>query len=292
MITQLLNTRAKVCRLQKNSNSENFDQFIDVVHSDTIPAIYVYGPNSNGPTFSYTGRIPEISMFCQQFSSLNIPLRSVTIGPTKNKPVFASEADARTAVLNDFIEDIQHRPRPNNAPKPKPHTEARKVTVNIILPDGRTVSREFLFTETVLAVQSFARGQIEPGATFSLFIDDSGEQLPDDPLLPLAQYAPSLTLRARITKTAPKPKQANQGPARGFNWIPEPIRRFYRYVTPFASVDDNPRDFWTQEIPVAQRGRRPRPGKVTPRRENGGNGAQGNERNEGFNAFAGQARHL
>lgn len=287
--------KAKVVRIQHRLQQTLYLLFTDDFPTSALPTIYVFGPNSLTPTYTYSGHIPHPMEFIAHFNQLNAPI--ISYGPLANavpelkpfdpfadmsnndvrnrntapatpsvespapKPEPQQEKVAKPAPKPRYIEEddeVETDPflaaaaKPKPKPKPKPvqsqpvQPPKPKIVVTVLTPDGNEAVQEFSVTQPMLMVHKWVQKLLVQGGNYKLKIIPSGEELPNNPLENLQQYAPALKLKLEVErKLIPE-----------FNFgIFRKLKDILSDYTPFADKADDPYDFWKTQPQQVQRAR-------------------------------------
>ena len=329
-LIQVIKYRCRVVRINTSDDPILFAQFNQIVNTEQFPTIYVFGPNSLEPTFTYN-QIPNPFLFINDFRSLNCPqigdreldtaqpqynLQADTYIPPPTIPQRSSsspvkpkqqpiEENSANAPENPSPEPVNPPKRePSNAPEnasPKPakrsssqpkipkepikeendddeddetdelllqakrrmeekvqhrkQAQANKeppktVDITVKFPNGRTEMKTFMQTETVLVVNTWVIGLVDPGTRFKLVNDSTNEAFPSDPFTSLHTFAPAITLRIVPEKGGYKKARRSI-----FSYLSSWFS-FLSDLSPFAPDNQDPADFWNPEPTAQPRGRR------------------------------------
>ena len=116
--------------------------------------------------------------------------------------------------------------------------------------NARIEKKTFMQTETVLAVNTWVIGLVDPGTRFKLVNDQTNQPFSSDPFTSLHQFHPGITLRIEPEKRTFKKARRSI-----FSYISSWFS-FLSDFSPFASDGQDPADFWNTEPNVQPRGRR------------------------------------
>ncbi|OHS97105.1 hypothetical protein TRFO_09675 [Tritrichomonas foetus] len=275
-VKNLLSTKnTKVIRIRKGANQTAFNQFNELYNIQTLPALYVFGPSSAGPSFFYVGNFPQFDEFSQKFSALNYNPTPVFQQPPPTPPPQLFDDEPRNrhaspsppAPSNTFIEPDPPKPKHKPKPAPKPVEKPTPkppvdVSVTMTTPEKKVHSNTFLSTDNCITVRVWASKILGiPHTSYRLIVVPGNYQLPFSDKVFLHQYAPSLQLQVVYMTDGKKP------PKEGiFSQFFASISDFLSDISIFADKDDDPADFWRKE-PV-QRNIRRQPGRAQPPNQN------------------------
>lgn len=281
VITGNLMMRARVIRIKKQLDLLIYEQFSEMQPINALPSIFVFGPNSKGPSFKYEGNLPNPSEFLQRINALDCPVMETTALATAT-PELNSLPDP-AIIDNEEIRPRFSTPRPkpasvepeNENPKPEVVRKSpikrvqsqpapapkRSVEITVELPNGTTQTKGFRPTETVLTVNTWTTSLLPPGTRFRLLILPDNTPFPKEPFESLAQFEPSVSLKVDTNVAKPKENhRANiMANLRNGGFISK-ILDFLADLSPFADETDDPQDFWKTE-PSAPR---PKAHRIAP----------------------------
>jgi hypothetical protein len=151
-----------VARINRERNAKAFYEFNQLFPVDKLPSIFVFGPNSTGPTVTHSGLIPSPADFPELF------YRAITASGHDDPPI----AD----------------PTPLRRPEPR-------VSVAVQL-NGQVHRHSFRPSETLSAVRRWIDEIVgEPKPEYDILMGES--PLPDGDML-LRQFAPALDVAVAI----------------------------------------------------------------------------------------------
>lgn len=73
----LINSGCKALRIKSQTQQTEYQQFDELYHVSSIPSLFVFGPNSNAPSFVYTPTYPSYEKLVSDFSTLSISTASM-----------------------------------------------------------------------------------------------------------------------------------------------------------------------------------------------------------------------
>lgn len=316
-VLEMLMNRAQVIRISRTRQADTYNQFTQLFPVQARPSLFVFGPNSVGPSFSYAGNFPDVDEFEARFMSF-----------TFSQPVNIQIAPPSQRTPDINIDDM---PRNRSHPRPQRPTSANQITIEREEPPPRQASeppRRNLSPQNISNAippvqsppqqqnrdqvnQNQARSQQrvavrveQPNNAVIVRGFKSNESVlaifnwvshiigqphthyelriqPNNELLPLND-------RVLISTYAPELNLKlilKKNPSVPMPNIFKSIWNYFLYaldmISPFADLDDDPNDFWHVEPPVP-RSRRPQPQRVNQNQNRNRVNQEGNVRRFNF----------
>ncbi|KAH0785884.1 hypothetical protein GPJ56_010284 [Histomonas meleagridis] len=253
-IIQYLTGKARVLRI--NISQEAYQQFTQLFPVTALPSLFVFGPGSSGPSFSYSGRFPSVIEFRGQYESLppyqpplTIPQTTV---PTPTQPPeiddnwypkhrFQSQSnqtqtEPKPTPTTEPMSVPKPKKKPAPKPEPKPQSPPTPVEVTLITLNQRTYTEMFMSNDNVVKVYAWAAQKIgQPQTNFNLLVQPNNSPIPQSTLIQLKQYGQKFTVKVTM-------KNKNNG--NNTNRLIAQIKNFFREISIFADPKDDPTDFW------------------------------------------------
>ena len=290
-LTQFLMGKARVLRINAVRQQETFNMFNQLFPVANLPALFVFGPGSAGPSFKYEGTVPSVDEFIQRYNELP-PYQQIFIPrPQFYQQNFAQQQPAAnnttsnnsttnnnntTSNNNNNNNEEQEKKKddkdnwfPRHRLTPKPSTNnnkkengnvqknkedniSKEILVEMAGPDKKVYEQKFSSFDNTVKIYVWASQQIkESTSNFCLLIEPRGDVLPVSNLLLLKQYFPKLNLKAVV-----KGKKTYQNEGNGFI---SKVKSFFKDISIFADPDDDYDNFWrtisNEEIQQQQQNR-------------------------------------